>query len=327
MSSTDATVPGSAPATPVSTPAPATTTAAAPAPTPNTTTTPTTTSAPVVVDYQSKLQGLNAEVDGRFASLIQGKVPTLDDELSVAQMDAAAGFLEKYDAVMKQSGLTTAKTPYDTNRRLMLLQQYIELGKEAMRKHRAEIASASLDPMDLDMGNKAGEMWNEVPLAHTWAQEVIASHNKNIRNQRQWDAQFRAKAAEIEVKSKELETLKRDRDTFESQNKSLLERVEALEKRAKVETPVVAAAAAASPLAAAAPVAVDVGASRGTAEPEAGKTWASLTFGNGIWKTLGDSRMQNMADAYKTDKRVAEMFQGIQQAMAGGQKMFKILDK
>jgi hypothetical protein len=297
------------PPAPASAPAPAPVAAAAPAP----------------VDYQGKLGTINGEVDARFAALFQGQMPTPNDELSVGQMDAAAGFLEKYDAVMKQAGLTTAKTPYETNRRLMLLQQYIEVGKEAMRKHRAEISTASLDPMDLDFGNKVGEQWNESPPAHNWAQEVIASHNSKIRNQRQYDAQLRAKAAELEVKDKEyrtqvetkdkeVQTLKRDRDTFEAQSKQLAERLDAIEKRMKVDQP--AAAAGAQPA-----VAVDVGASRGTAEPEAGgagNTWASLSLGSGIWKTLGDPRVQAMADSHKTDKRVSDMLKGITHAMASG---------
>jgi hypothetical protein len=283
------------------------------------------------VDYQVKLAALDKEVDARFGAIFQGQMPSVNDEISMSNIRAATTYLEQYDQVLAQANLTTAKTPYETNRRLMLLQQLREVANDALRKYRADTqavrAELQDDPMDAEFNNAMIERWPANDALYRIATDVMASRNHNIRNQRQYDAQLRAKSAEVE-------TLKRDRETYELQTKQQGEKLQDMERRLKAFEASTATAAAAShvtPLAAtaAASTTVDVGASRGTAipTPSSNSKLAQVYMDNALLSALS----QGVRPAYTpgSDARVEKMLNGMNQYMGNGgkqQRMFKIKD-
>jgi hypothetical protein len=264
------------------------------------------------------LASLNKEVDARFGTLFNGQMPTLNDELTMANVKAAVNYLNQYDEVLTKANMSTAKTPYEINMRLMQLQKYTDLAKQVIEKHlrdtQAVIASTSDDSLDPAYINAVTERWPTNDALYQTATQVMASHNQGIRNQRQFDAALRAKSAENE-------TLKRDRDTFEQQSKQLAEQLETAQRRLKTFESSSAAASAAPPVAS---VAIDVGASRGTAS--LGTAYVGNALGSALTSTTTTTLANNSKSAM--EERVQKFLEGMYRASSTKQQpMFKVTDR
>lgn len=196
-------------------------------------------------------------------------------------MKAAAALLQKYNDVLQRSGLATALTrwPSDVLKRVTALADYVEGGKRFMLKHQA--ATNPSGGLFAEAVRGAVEKFDEKEGFYGVAEQLMASASHELRNQRAFEAQLMAKQAELQAAQEKHENeLKRTREQFETEKAKiaaeLQDKLAHMEKRLRTDAPPTAATSTTT----AAPVAVDVAASRSVGSSSSGSgTTKAMTPG------------------------------------------------